>query len=90
MTGLEAPDYWLARLIFQRALAGIYLIAFLVAARQFAPLLGERGLLPIPDYVRAVPFRRSPSLFHFRFSDRLFAAVTWSGALLAVDRKSVV
>ena len=83
MTGLEAPDYWLARLVFQRALAGIYVIAFLVAARQFAPLLGARGLLPVPAYVRAVPFRRAPSLFHFRYSDRLFAAVAWSGVALA-------
>lgn len=83
MTGLDAPDYWLARLVFQRALAAIYLIAFLVAARQFAPLLGERGLLPVTEFVRAVPFRESPSLFHFRYSDRLFAAVAWGGVALA-------
>jgi hypothetical protein len=82
VTGLEAPDYWLARLVFQRALAAIYLIAFLVAARQFAPLLGERGLLPVPEFVRAVPFRSSPSLFHFQYSDRLFAAVAWGGVVL--------
>ena len=84
MTGLEAPDYWLARLVFQRALAAIYLVAFLVAARQFAPLLGERGLLPVPEFVRAVPFRSSPSLFYLRYSDRLFAAVAWSGVALAL------
>ena len=83
MTGLEAPDYWLARLVFQRALAAIYLIAFLVAARQFAPLLGERGLLPVPEFVRAVPFRSSPSLFHFWYSDRLFAAVAWGGVVVS-------
>jgi hypothetical protein len=83
VTGLDAPDYWLARLVFQRALAAIYLIAFLVAARQFVPLLGERGLLPVPEFVRAVPFRSSPSLFHFRYSDRLFGIVAWGGAALA-------
>jgi len=83
VTGLDAPDYWLARLVFQRALAAIYLIAFLVAARQFVPLLGERGLLPVPEFVRAVPFRSSPSLFHFRYSDRLFGVVAWGGAALA-------
>lgn len=83
MTGFEAPDYWLARLVFQRALAGVYLIAFLVAARQFAPLLGEQGLLPVPDFVRAVPFRQSPSLFSFRYSDRLLAAVAWCGVVLS-------
>jgi len=83
VTGLEAPDYWLARLVFQRALAAIYVIAFLVALRQFVPLLGERGLLPVPDYVRAVPFRRAPSLFHLRYSDRLLSAVAWIGLAFA-------
>src|SRR5438132_1016679 len=83
MDWLAAPDYWLARLVFQRALALIYLIAFLVTVHQFRPLLGERGLLPVPDFVRAVPFGRSPSLFHFRYSDPLLLAVAWSGVALA-------
>ena len=83
MDWLAAPDYWLTRLVFQRALALIYLIAFLVTVHQFRPLLGERGLLPVPDFVRAVPFGRSPSLFHFRYSDPLLLAVAWSGVALA-------
>ena len=83
MDWLEAPDYGLARLVFQRALGLIYLIAFLVTVWQFRPLLGERGLLPVPDFVRAVPFRRSPSLFHLRYSDRLLVAVAWTGVVLA-------
>src|SRR5919198_3898844 len=84
MDWLAAPDYWLTRLVFQRALAAIYAIAFLVAINQFRPLLGERGLLPVPEYVRAVPFARSPSLFHLRYSDRLLLAVAWSGLALAI------
>jgi lipase maturation factor len=80
---LAAPDYWLARLVFQRALALIYLIGFLVAVTQFRPLLGERGLLPVPDFMAAVPFRRAPSLFYLRYSDTLLLAVAWSGAALA-------
>ncbi len=83
MEWLEAPDYGLARLVFQRALAFIYLIAFLVTLHQFRPLLGERGLLPVPDFVRAVPLSRSPSLFHLRYSDRLLAVVAWTGLVLA-------
>ena len=31
--------------------------------------------MPVPRFVAAVPFRRSPSLFHWRYSDRLLAAV---------------
>src|SRR5438045_8367670 len=83
MDWLAAPDYWLARLIFQRLLAAIYLIGFLVALDQFRPLLGERGLLPTPDFIRAVPFRRSPSLFYIRYSDRVLVAVAVIGTVLA-------
>jgi len=80
---LRADDYWIARLVFQRALGIIYLVAFLVAARQFVPLLGANGLLPVPDYLRAVPFRHSPSLFYRRYSDRLARAAAWTGVALA-------
>src|SRR5205823_6336011 len=55
MDWLAAPDYWLARLIFQRLLAAIYLLGFLVALDQFRPLLGQRGLLPAPAFIRTAP-----------------------------------
>jgi hypothetical protein len=82
MSWFGAPDFWFARLVFERGLAAIYLIAFTVAAWQFRGLLGSRGLLPIPAYLRGVSFRDKPSLFHFRYSDRLYAVVAWSGAAL--------
>ena len=84
MTWLEAPDYDLARLVVERGIGAIYAIAFLVALKQFTPLLGERGLLPVPDFLAYVPFRASPSLFHLRYSDRLLRACAWVGLLLAV------
>src|SRR5437763_9212252 len=83
MSWFRADDYWLYGLVFERALAAIYLVAFLVAVNQFRPLLGSDGILPIPRFVARVPFRRSPSLFHWRYSDRLFAATAWTGAGLA-------
>jgi hypothetical protein len=83
MSWFAAPDYWLGRLVFQRGLAAIYVIAFLAAALQFRPLLGERGLTPIPAYLGRISFRRSPSLFHLHYSDRFFATVAWGGAALA-------
>ncbi|MEJ8638777.1 MULTISPECIES: lipase maturation factor family protein [Streptomyces] len=76
-------DYWLSRLVFQRALAGVYLIAFLTAALQFRALIGERGMLPVPAFVRRVPWRQAPSLFQLHYSDRFFALVAWSGCLLS-------
>ncbi|MQA87944.1 MAG: lipase maturation factor family protein [Streptosporangiales bacterium] len=83
MDWFGAPDYWLSRLVFQRALAAVYLVAFLAAANQFRALLGERGLLPVPRYLAEVPFRRAPSLFHLHYSDRFFAAVAWTGVILS-------
>src|SRR6185312_15036394 len=38
---LEMTDYWYSRVLFERSLALLYLVGFLVAANQFVPLLGE-------------------------------------------------
>jgi len=78
-----APEYWLSRMVFQRALAAVYLVAFLAAARQFRALLGERGMLPIPRFVALVPFRRAPSVFHLHYSDRFFALWAWTGCAVS-------
>src|SRR5947207_9469445 len=76
-------DVWLVRLIFQRALAVLYLIAFLVVLQQFKPLLGERGLLPVTAFLKQVSFRDAPGIFCWRYSDRLLDAVAWTGVLLS-------
>jgi hypothetical protein len=68
----DAGGYALARTLFQRALAVVYLIAFLNAAFEFKPLLGQNGLLPAATWMRAVPFRETPSLFYFANSDQAF------------------
>ncbi|HTJ59923.1 MAG TPA: lipase maturation factor family protein [Candidatus Saccharimonadales bacterium] len=84
MAWLETSDYWLARLVLERGIGAIYLVAFLVALNQFRPLLGERGLLPVPSFVAYVPFRTSPSLFHWRYSDRLLVVVASVGIVLSL------
>ncbi len=81
MDWFSAEGYWLGRLVFQRALAVVYLLAFLGSVRQFRALIGERGLTPVPRYVARVPFRSAPSLFQLHYSDRFFAAVAWLGVL---------
>jgi hypothetical protein len=55
-----------------------------VALEQFVPLLGERGLLPVPRFLERVPFWRSPSLFHFGYSDRLLKLVAAAGMALSL------
>src|SRR6478736_6588444 len=81
---LEAPDYWVARFLLERALAGLYLLGFVVTKTQFPALLGEHGLLPTPRLTHGASFGGGPSLFHLYYSDRFLAAVTWAGIALAV------
>ena len=83
MDWLQASDYWLARWVFERLLAAIYLLGFLTAATQFPALLGEHGLLPAPRFLRLAPFRETPSLFHAHYSDRLLQVVAWTGMAVA-------
>ncbi|MEU0689731.1 lipase maturation factor family protein [Streptomyces uncialis] len=83
MRWFTEPDYWLARLIFQRTLAAVYLTAFLGAALQFRALLGERGMLPVRRYVARTPFRRAPSVFHLRCDDRFLACWAWTGCAVS-------
>lgn len=83
MGWLSAPEYWLSRLVLERGIAAVYVVAFVGAARQFRALIGEHGLLPVPQYLERQSFRRTPSIFHVHYSDRFFAAVAWSGAALA-------
>jgi Lipase maturation factor len=54
-----------------------------VTANQFRPLLGERGLQPVPRFLAAVPFGRAPSIFQLHYSDRFLTLVAWAGAGLA-------
>ena len=46
MEWFSDSDYWLSRLVFQRALAAVYLVAFLTAALQFRALIGEHPAPP--------------------------------------------
>lgn len=84
MEWFSAGDYELAREVLQRGIAAIYLVAFVSTAAQFRVLLGERGLLPVPDFIRNTSWAQAPSLFRIRYSDRLLLVVTAVGALVAV------
>jgi hypothetical protein len=86
------PSYWLTRFIILRLLGFVYFIAFLVAANQIVPLVGEHGLLPAKVYLerlaadfgsRADGFLQLPSLFWFDVSDRFLVAMAWAGVGLS-------
>jgi hypothetical protein len=77
-------DVWIVRLLLQRGTAAIYLVAFLTVVSQFKPLLGERGLLPVPEYLEQLSWWNAPSIFHWRYSDRLLDVVGWTGVAVSV------
>jgi hypothetical protein len=84
----SSADYDVARTVLQRGFAALYALAFWGALRQFRPLLGERGMAPVPRFVARTHWRDGPSLFRvrgLRYSDRLFVAVAWCGVLLGVS-----
>ncbi|RRJ29696.1 lipase maturation factor family protein [Halocatena pleomorpha] len=77
-------SYWLVRFVFQRTLAIIYVVAFLVALKQFRPLAGEEGLLPIKEYVENATLWERPSLFYVIPDNRVISAVGALGVGLSV------
>ena len=83
MDWFSAPDYWLSRLVFQRLLGGIYLVAFIAKLNQFRPLLRSNALVPVPRFLQAAPFKAAPSVFHLHYSDRFAMGMAWMGVLMA-------
>ncbi|MGH9408927.1 MAG: lipase maturation factor family protein [Vicinamibacterales bacterium] len=84
MEPIGTSSYWYSRFIFERGLALIYLIGFIAVVNQFIPLLGAGGLLPATRFIRAVPFKDSPSIFYLFSTDRVFRAAGWLGILLSL------
>ncbi|MCU1573946.1 MAG: hypothetical protein JWO93_2028 [Micrococcaceae bacterium] len=85
MEWFDADGYYFARQVLQRGVAGVYLLGFAVVLTQFRALLGERGLLPVPAFLARASWRDAPSLFHWRYSDRLLLGVAWTGVAVALS-----
>jgi hypothetical protein len=81
---LTDPGYWGARWLVTHGIALAYAIGFTAALRQFRPLMGTDGLLPVPRYTARTPFRRAPSVFQLHWSDRFFAGCCWVGLVLSL------
>ena len=80
---MEPLSFNIARLFLLRSLAAIYFVAFLVALKQFPALLGQNGLLPVPQFIAQVPFKETPSLFYLGYSDRLLAIFSFAGMAIS-------
>ncbi|MGO2559412.1 lipase maturation factor family protein [Brachybacterium sp.] len=82
---LDGNDYTIAREVIQRGVAAVFVLAFGSTFHQFPVLLGERGLLPVADFLQHAGDRAGPTLFRWRrtpYSDRLLRAMCLTGMLL--------
>jgi hypothetical protein len=77
-------DLWLTRLLVQRGTAAIYVVAFIAVLQQFKPLLGENGLLPVTAYRKNISFQSAPSIFCWRYSDRMLDGIASAGLLISI------
>src|SRR5947207_13896825 len=84
----QGNDYWLTRFVILRLLGFVYVVAFLVAAQQLVPLVGEHGLTPASHYFarvqehfssRSAAAMQLPSLFWFGISDHGLTTFAWIG-----------
>jgi hypothetical protein len=70
--------------LFHRLLALIFLDAWLSLGSQVKVLYGEKGLLPIADYLAQAKLFEAPSLFFINSSDHMLIAVCSAGMALSV------
>lgn len=86
-------SYWLTRFIILRFLGFVYAIAFLIAAQQLVPLVGEHGLTPASHYFervqahfgsRSAAAMQLPSLFWLGISDYGLTTFAWIGFALSL------
>src|ERR1700745_3384211 len=86
-------SYWLTRFVILRLLGFVYAVAFLVAANQLVPLIGEPGLTPATHFLnevqtqlgsRSAGMLRVPTLFWFGISDDALSIFSWIGFVLSL------
>jgi len=86
----DDSSWELTRFAVLRLLGLVYLVAFVVLARQMDPLLGSRGLLPVTRWLTllhghygALAYWKFPSLLWLGSSDGVMHALCWVGIALS-------
>ncbi len=89
---LDGRSFWLTRFLMLRLLGVVYLFAFLAAANQLLPLVGDHGLTPATSFLvelrawagsESQTWFRHPTLFLLGCSDQGLLVVSWTGVALA-------
>jgi predicted DCC family thiol-disulfide oxidoreductase YuxK len=88
---LQAERYALVSWLFLRLLGAIYIAAFASLGVQIVGLIGQKGILPVADYLSAAhralgnsAYRALPTLFWVNSGDMALVAGTVVGALLGL------
>ena len=89
-TRVEYPTYNVASWLFARAIALIYLIAFISFGRQVRGLIGAQGIQPVTEFLTEVTrqfgtqaFWRVPTIFWWIHSEYGLLSIAWGGAVVA-------
>src|ERR1043165_7166958 len=86
-------SYWLTRFVILRLLGFVYAVAFLVAAQQLVPLIGDHGLTPARHFLESIQRQlgsstagiiRVPTLFWLGVSDSALSVFSWVGFALSL------
>jgi predicted DCC family thiol-disulfide oxidoreductase YuxK len=87
---VEPPKYTIASSLFARAIALIYLIAFVSFGRQVRGLIGSQGIQPVTEFFTEVTrqfgssgFWQVPTLFWWVHSEFGLESIVWGGAVIA-------
>src|SRR5882762_3790636 len=88
---LQAERYALVSWLFLRLLGAIYAAAFVSLGVQIVGLIGQKGILPVGDYLSAAhrafgnsAYRALPTLFWVNSGDAALVAGTVAGVLLGL------
>src|SRR2546422_10615421 len=86
-------SYWLTRFVILRLLGFVYAVAFLIAAQQLVPLIGEHGLTPANHFLTSIQTQLGsrmarmfniPTVFWFGISDNALSVFAWVGLGLSL------
>jgi predicted DCC family thiol-disulfide oxidoreductase YuxK len=87
---VEPPTYTIACSWFARAIALIYLFAFVSFGRQVRGLIGADGIQPVTEFFTEVirqlgphPFWQVPTVFWWIHSELGLESIVWGGAVIA-------
>jgi predicted DCC family thiol-disulfide oxidoreductase YuxK len=87
---VERSTYTTASSLFARAIALIYLVAFISFGRQVRGLIGAQGIQPVVEFLAEVSkqfgtgaFWRAPTVFWWIHSEYGLLSIVWGGAVLA-------